>query len=115
MDKKKNIKFPKIKLLNLDEVRRIQWDRKKPPVVNKNLDKHIKSIVNKLVRKDARKEAIKILTASTSETIGQFLYYYYSEIGNVACMIIDSAKDELVKKKKMKQKKSDAFGNSFKK
>ena len=85
----------------------------KPPVVNKNLQKKLEKIISNLVAKEFRKEALNVLLKTDSELLGQFLYYYYSNIGNVACMVIDSAKAKLVKKGKMKQSKTDGFGMPF--
>lgn len=77
---------------------------------NAAIQKKLTKIVDKLIAKEFRKEALDILFQSDINKIGEFLYYYYADIGNVACMVIDSAKDELVKQKKMKQKKTDQFG-----
>ena len=99
-----------IHLKDLSEIRKIAWGRKKPPNVNKKLEKHLRSAIGELVRKDARKEALKIITSSSTEFIGQFLYYHHSDVGNVACLVLDAAKEELVKQGKMKQGKGDAFG-----
>jgi streptomycin 6-kinase len=87
--------------------------KKKLPAVNDELKKNLKSIIDDLIRKDSRKEAMKIITASDKEKIGEFLYYYYSGTGNVACLVIDAAKLDLVRAKKMKQKPGDSFGKPF--
>lgn len=86
--------------------------KKKRPIVNKELKAHLKWMVKILIKKEARKEALEILTKSSQERIGQFLYYYYSDSGNVACLVLDDAKDELVKQKKMKKGKigKNTFG-----
>jgi len=102
MNKNKNIE--------IKDLMKYIKSRKKRPVVNRYLTGHLGTIIDNLIKKDARKEAIKILIKSDKERIGEFLYYYYSDSGNVACMVIDSAKDELVKQKKMKQGKKDSFG-----
>ena len=86
----------------------------KPPVVNAKLKIQLEKIVKKLIAREYRDEALKILFKSDSKKIGEFLYYYNSDIGNVACMVIDSAKNDLVKAGKMKQNKKDHFGIDFK-
>lgn len=106
-------KKAKLKLLNLTEIRRLAWERERPAVVNKTLEKQLKTIVDHLIKKESRKEALKIILSSSKENIGQFLYYYYSDNCNVACMVLDVAKNELVKHKKMKQNKKDSFGTKI--
>lgn len=87
----------------------------KTPVINDKLKIQLEKIVKKLIAKEFRDEALKILFKSNSKNIGEFLYYYYSDNTNVACMVIDSAKNDLVKSGKMKQNKKDHFGIDFKK
>lgn len=82
----------------------------KPPVVNAKLKIQLEKIVTKLIAKEFRDEALKVLFKSDAKRIGEFLYYYYSDSTNVACMVIDSAKNDLVKSGKMKQNKKDQFG-----
>jgi len=77
--------------------------------VNDKLRRKLKPIVNDLIRKDAREEAMEILSKSNREIIGNFMYYYYSNMKNSACMELDRAKGILVKKKIMKQGKNDSF------
>lgn len=82
--------------------------------MNAKLKKHIQVIVKDLIRKESRAEAMEILEKSDKEKVGEFLYYYHSDIGNVACLVLDTAKNILVKNKKMKQRKKDSFGNEIK-
>lgn len=77
--------------------------------MNDKLKKHIR-IINQEIRKDARAEALVILEKSSKEIVGEFLYYYHSDIGNICCLVLDKAKSILVREKKMKQRKKDAFG-----
>ncbi len=85
----------------------------KPPVVNNKLKIQLEKIVKELIAKEHRDEALKILFKSDAKRIGEFLYYYYSDSTNVACMVIDSAKNDLVKSGKMKQKEKDNFGKDL--
>lgn len=85
----------------------------KQPVVNDKLKIQLEKIINKLIAKEFRAEALKILFKSDAKRIGEFLYYFNSDSTNVACMVIDSAKNDLVKSGKMKQSKKDQFGNDF--
>ena len=82
----------------------------KAPIVNTKLKKKLTEVIKDLIAKEYRKEALDIMTKTNDKRIGEFLYYYYSGLENTACMVIDSAKQELVKEKKMKQGKKDQFG-----
>lgn len=76
-----------------------------------NPKQQLQKVVNDLLRKEARKEAMEILEKSEHEKVGEFLDFYYGGMENIACLTLDTAKDILVKKKKtMKQKKNDSFG-----
>jgi hypothetical protein len=83
---------------------------KKLPVVNNHLRKRLDKIVTKLVAMEARDEASEILFNSDAKMIGSFLYYYYSDSGNVACMVLDEAKKILVESGILNQWKTDHFG-----
>lgn len=83
-------------------------DKKSP--VNDKLKIQLEKIVKKLIAKEHREEALSILLLTDKLRLGEFLYYYYSDIGNVACMVLDYVKIDLVAKKKLKQKKTDCFG-----
>lgn len=78
--------------------------------MNAKLKKHIRIIVKDLIKKESRAEAMNILENSDEKKIGEFLYYYHSDMGNIACLVLDTAKNMLVKNKKMKQRKKDSFG-----
>lgn len=78
--------------------------------MNAKLKKHIRIIINDLIEKESRTEAMAILEKSDEKKVGEFLYYYHSDMGNIACLVLDTAKNILVKNKKMKQRKKDSFG-----
>lgn len=79
----------------------------KPPIVNQHLNKHLRQVVNDLVARKYRKAAMEVLTKSSEEIIGEFLYYYHSDSGNVACLVIDRARKILVKKRKIKGRENN--------
>lgn len=81
--------------------------RPEPPIVNQHLNKHLRQVVNDLVARKYRKAAMEILTKSSEEIIGEFLYYYHSDSGNVACLVIDKARRILVKKRKIKGRENN--------
>lgn len=80
--------------------------------MNAKLKKHIKSAITREIKRSARKEAFEILERSGIETVGKFLYHYHSDSGNICCILLDTAKDVLVKYGSMKQRKKDSFGNT---
>lgn len=80
---------------------------------NIHLEQTLIKILKKLIAKEYRPEALNILLKSSKEKIGEFLYYYFANKSNIACLVIDSAKIELVKTGKMLLKKEDQFGHTF--
>lgn len=103
----------KLEDLKMPELLRLFGNKKKRPIVNAKLRVHLKKVVNNLIKKSARKEALEILSKTTQERIGEFLYYYYSNSKNISCMVLDSAKDQLVKTKKMKLVSRSGRNESF--
>jgi len=73
-------------------------------------DALIKKIITEVIRKDCRKEANEIMLMASEKYKNQFREYYRKKSFNVVCMVVDAAKMELLKDKKMKLKKSDHFG-----
>lgn len=84
--------------------------RKKHKIINKELNIVLDKIVNKIIIKHARVEAMKLLKLSTQEEIGEFLYHYHSNSHNICCMVIDSIKDRLHEEKKLPNKIGNNFG-----
>jgi hypothetical protein len=70
-------------------------------------------IVNFIVKKEARKEAIEILEKCPIRNYNEFMNYHNMDKDNVCCLVLDFTKDELVKCNEMKQNKKDFFGNVF--
>lgn len=80
----------------------------KEPVVGKKLSAQLCLCVQDLIAAKYRKAAMEILIKTEDQNIiGEFLYYYYSEKGNVACMVINKARKILVKKRKIKNKENN--------
>ena len=69
--------------------------------------------INDLIKKEARSEAKKIIELTTDEYRNEFLSYYSVDNGNIACLVLDKAKDELVKENILNQNKNDHFGGIF--
>lgn len=73
-------------------------------------EKKLKQIVNGLIRQEAREEALTILKKASDSQMKEFMYYYYEDIGNVCCMVLDSIKIKLVEQGEMKMGQDDYFG-----
>lgn len=69
----------------------------------------IENIVNELIRKESRQEAIDILNLSNSDEKNDFINYYKNEKYNICCIIIDTIKDRLIGENKIKP--GGHFGN----
>ena len=75
------------------------------------LRKKCKKAVDIEIRKEARKEAKKILKLTTKGKRLEFLYQHHKDRGNICCLVLDKAKEVLVEDGMMKQKEDDNFGN----
>lgn len=84
--------------------------KKLKKTINKDLEDALKKIVNKIIKKDSRAEAMKLLKLALESEIGSFLYYYHSDMHNVCCMVIDSIKDRLHKEGKLPNRIGNSFG-----
>lgn len=73
-------------------------------------EKKLKQIVKDLIREEAREEALTILLKSSDSQLKEFMYYYYEDIGNVCCLVLDSIKIKLVEQGVMKMGQDDYFG-----
>jgi len=66
----------------------------KNKIVNSDLKKSLKDMVDDVFRKDLRGKAMKLLLSARKEHICDFLYYYHSDQGNICCLVLDSIADE---------------------
>lgn len=74
------------------------------------LSKEITEAVISEIRKDCWHEAKIILMLTTDKNRDDFLQYHLEDKGNICCLVLDFAKQELVKEKKMIQNDNDNFG-----
>ena len=74
------------------------------------LSKELRNAIEYRIHKDFRKEAESILMLTTDEYKQEFLEYHENDKGNICCLVLDFAKRDLVKEKKMIQNKNDVFG-----
>ena len=78
------------------------------------LFENCKKAVNKEIRKECRKEAIRILELCDDKDRQNFLGYSKKEGGgNVCCLLLDFEKKRLVDEGKMEQKPEDCFKNPY--
>lgn len=78
-----------------------------------SMNEDYQTIVNDLIREDARNEALEILDLSRDEEIIEFINYYKNNMGNIACLHLDTMKRELVKRGLMIHNKTDHFGHKL--
>lgn len=69
-----------------------------------------KLIVEEVIKKSARKEAMEILEKCSEKRFNEFKNNYYINKLNICCMSLDFAKDELVEQNIMTQNENDFFG-----
>ena len=65
------------------------------------------------IAKEFRNEAIKIMELSSDDIRKEFIKYHNENNGNVCCLVIDKAKQILVKEGKMAMSENDNFGKPF--
>lgn len=70
----------------------------------------LQKAINKEIREELRYEAMTVLLLTTDDNREEFLKYHREDKGNICCLVVDKAKEELVKEKKLKQNKNDGFG-----
>jgi hypothetical protein len=73
--------------------------------------KELKKIVDEVIRKECRKEALEILSLSDSKGIEEFKYYYNENNHNICCLHLDFLKSKLIKSGKMED--NGCFGKPF--
>jgi len=71
----------------------------------------IQKAVDKEIKSSARYEAITILLLTTEDRQKEFLKYHREDKGNLCCLLLDKAKEELVQQGILKENKHDNFGN----
>ena len=74
------------------------------------LSKEITAAIRSEIRKDLYQEAKSILMLTTDKNRQDFLQYHLDDKGNVCCLVLDFAKQELVKEGILEQNDNDNFG-----
>lgn len=75
------------------------------------LKKKYKKAVKEQIAREYRYEANVILTLTTKKTRKEFLDYHKADQGNICCLVLDKAKQNLVNEGVMVQRDNDGFGN----
>lgn len=65
------------------------------------------------IAKQFRIEAREIITSTTDKYRQEFIDSHNKDQGNICCLILDTAKRDLIKEGKMTFKKGDGFGQSL--
>ena len=73
--------------------------------------KSIEEIIKKVIKKEARQEALTIMQRASKEEIDEFYKYYNKNSYNIVCLVIDKIKFDLVKKGVLPQNNDDEFGH----
>lgn len=74
------------------------------------LDPNFIKIINKLLAREYRKEGLEILELTTENKRNEFLKYWKKDdTHSICCLVLDSAKDNLVKEGKSKYQRN-GFG-----
>lgn len=77
------------------------------------ISKELKDAVEYEIRDDLQQEAEMILLLTTDENREDFLQYHGEDKGNICCLVLDIAKQQLVKEGKMTQNDNDGFGKNI--
>ncbi len=75
--------------------------------------KSLIKIVNEVIKKSARKEAMEILSKSSQKDVDEFIKYYKDKKLNICCLHLDKLKSDLVDNNKITHNKKDHFGHTF--
>jgi hypothetical protein len=65
------------------------------------------------IAKDHHEEAFEILELTTEDIRKEFLRYHEEDKGNICCMVLDKAKQDLIADGKLKYNPEAAFGHPF--
>jgi len=75
--------------------------------------KKCEKIIDDEIVKDLRDEAKLIIGLTTDDIRNEFINYFDGKMVNICCLVLDKAKENLVKEGKLIQNKKDGFGKSL--
>jgi hypothetical protein len=70
-----------------------------------------RKVINHEIRIESREEAREIMLLTTEKHRNDFVKYHQQDMGNICCMVLDAAKQDLVKEGKLVLKPEDSFGH----
>jgi hypothetical protein len=88
----------------------VHGDLKKGRMFKMKLSKEITDAIRSEIRKNLYQEAKTILQLTTDKNREDFVRYHKENSGNICCLVLDFAKQELVKEGILEQKDNDNFG-----
>ena len=77
------------------------------------IDFYLIEIVNNIICKEARQEALQILDSCSELRFNEFMTYFINGKESICCMVLDVAKSELVNTNQMIHNESDHFGSPY--
>ena len=72
-----------------------------------------KKVINNEIAKEFREEAKEIMLLTTEKHRNDFIMYHEQDKGNICCLVLDAAKQDLIKEGKLTLKEGDGFGKPF--
>ncbi len=77
----------------------------------KLLIKKCEEIVDSVIAKEYREEAKEVIRLTTNEHRKDLIKYFKLDQGNICCLVIDTAKRDLLKNGTVFENKGNSFGN----
>jgi len=77
------------------------------------LIKECNKAINREIAKEFREEAREIIQLTTEDIRNEFLKYFNEDKGNICCLVLDKAKQDLINEGKLELNDNDAFGKPF--
>ena len=72
-----------------------------------------KKAINNEIAKEFRNEAKEIMLLTTEKHRKDFIMYHEQDSGNICCLVLDAAKQDLIKEGKLVLNEGDGFGKPF--
>lgn len=80
-------------------------------MANKTVIKKCEAIIDSLIAVEFRDEAKEIMKLTTTKHRNDFIKYFKLDQGNVCCLVIDTAKCDLINNGVVFENNGNAFGN----
>lgn len=82
-------------------------------VIPETLIERCKKAIDIEIAPEFRAEANEIIDLGGEEIRNEFIGYFEKKQGNICCLVLDKAKQGLIKEGKLVSKDTDAFGKPF--